>query len=61
LAHRCVTVHDWQLDIHQNEVRPLLCYSGERLLAILSFGDYVVGRGQHIANDLTGIRLILDH
>src|SRR6516164_6224115 len=33
----------------------------ERLLAVLGLGDLIVGRRQHIANDLTIIWLVLDH
>src|SRR5215510_15294086 len=32
-----------------------------RLLAVLRLGDFVVGRGKHIADDLAIIRLVLDH
>src|SRR5215469_5844753 len=32
-----------------------------RLLAILGLGDLIVGRRQHIADDLAIIRLVFDH
>jgi CheY-like chemotaxis protein len=37
------------------------CNCRKRLLAILSLGNLVIGRGQHIANDLAIIRLVFDH
>src|SRR6516165_1577818 len=39
----------------------MLCYGGERLLTVLRLRDFVVGRGEHIANDLAIIRLVLDY
>src|SRR6516164_8272900 len=33
---------------------------GERLLTVLRFGDFIVGTGKHIADNLAIIRLILD-
>jgi len=57
----CIAVHYRQLDVHQDEVGPLLCYGDERLLAVLHLRDLKIGRGQHIANDLPIIRLILYH
>src|SRR6516164_1527382 len=56
-----ITVHDRELDIHQDKVGPLLCYRGKRLLAVFDFGNLIVCRGQHIADDLAIIRLILNH
>src|SRR5215469_7341900 len=56
-----VAVHNRQLDIHQDKIGPLFRYRCERFLAVLSFGDFVVGRGQHISDDLAIIRLVLDH
>src|SRR6516225_12177640 len=59
---RCgVTIHDRHLNIHQDEIRPLLCNGRERLLAVFRLGDLIVGRGKHVANDLATIRLVLDH
>src|SRR6516164_6161717 len=56
-----VAVHDRQLDIHQDKIRPLLCDGSERLLAVLGLRDLIVSRGEHIANDLAIIWLVLDH
>src|SRR5262249_9440993 len=56
-----VAVHDRQLDIHQNEIRSLLCDYRERLFAAFGLGDLIIGRGQHIADDLAIVRLVLDH
>ena len=36
-----VAIHDWQLDIHQDEIGPLLCYRGKRLLAVFDFGNLI--------------------
>src|SRR5262249_24428739 len=52
---------DWELDIHQDKVGPLLCYRGKRLLAVFDFGNLIVSGGQHIADYLAIIRLVLDH
>src|SRR5262249_51651652 len=60
-ARRFVAVHDRQLDIHQDKIGPLLCDSRQCLFAILGLGDLIVGWGQHIADDLAIIRLILDY
>jgi hypothetical protein len=49
------------LDIHQNEIRSLLCDGGERLLAAFGFRDLLIGRSQHVANDLAIVRLVFDH
>src|SRR5262249_30843715 len=61
LARGGVAIHDRQLDIHQNEIGPLLCDCRQRLLAVFGLRDFVVGRGKHIADDLPIIRLVLDH
>jgi hypothetical protein len=61
LARGGVAIHDRQLDIHQNEIGRLLCDCRKRLLAVFGLRDFVVGRGEHIANDLAIIRLVLDH
>src|SRR6516225_2931077 len=37
------------------------CHCCKRLFAILGFSDFVIGAGEHIANDLAIIRLVLDH
>src|SRR5262249_27064684 len=57
----CISVHDRELDIHQDEIWALLCDCRQRLLTIFGLCDFVVGRGQHIADDLAIIRLVLDH
>ena len=49
------------LNIHQDEIGSLFCDSRQRLLAVFRLGDFVVGRGKHIANDLPIIRLVLHH
>jgi hypothetical protein len=33
----------------------------KRLLAVLGFRDFVIGAGEHIADDLAVIRLVFDH
>src|SRR6516162_6173318 len=60
-ARSGVTIHDRHLNIHQDEIGPLLCNGRERLLAVFRLGDLIVGRGKHVANDLATIRLVLDH
>src|SRR5215471_8474873 len=60
-ASGCVAVDDRQLDVHQNQIGPLLCDSLQRLLPVFGLGDLIIGRGQHIADDLTIIRLVLHH
>src|SRR5262249_13175765 len=60
-TRRFVTVHDRQLDVHQDKVGPLFGDCRERLLAILGLGNLIVCRGQHIADDLAIIRLVFDH
>src|SRR6516165_1681354 len=57
-ARGCITVHDRELDIHQDKVGPLLYYRGKRLLAVFDFGNLIVCRGQHVADDLAIIRLV---
>src|SRR6516165_5871073 len=56
-----IAVHDWQLDIHQDEIGPLLRDCFERLLTVFGLGDFVIGAGKHIANDLAIILLVFDH
>ena len=54
-AERCTwseILWKW-IDAHEKEL--------ERLLAVFGLRDFVVGRGEHIANDLAIIRLVLDH
>jgi hypothetical protein len=64
LPRRLITVHDRQLDIHQDEIRPLFRYGQERLLTVLDFDDLVGGGRQHVTNDLaiicsTKMRLLM--
>jgi hypothetical protein len=56
-----VAVHDRQLDSHQDKVRPPFGDRRRRLLAVLSLGDFVVGASEHVADNLTVIRLTLQH
>ena len=49
------------MDVHQDEIGSLFRDCGKRLLAVLGFRDLIVSRGQHIANDLAIVRLVLDH
>ena len=51
----------WQLDIHQDEIGPLLRDCFERPLTVFGLGDFVIGAGKHIANDLGIILLVFDH
>src|SRR6266566_5485183 len=60
-AGSCITVHDRELDIHQDEIGRLLCDCRQRLLTVFGLCNFVVGRGQHIADDLAIIRLVLNH
>ena len=50
-----------QLDTHEDEIRSRFCHCCKRLLAVLGFRDFVIGAGEHIADDLAIIRLIFDH
>src|SRR5262249_13297368 len=61
LARDLVAVHDAQLDTHEDEIGSRFCHCCKRLLAILGFSDFVIGAGEHIADDLAIIRLILHH
>src|SRR5438067_2307209 len=61
LARDLVAVHDRQLDIHQDKIGPLRCDGSKRLLAILGLGDLIIGGGQHTADDLAIVRLILHY
>ncbi len=60
-ARRLVAVHDRQLDVHQDQVGPLLGDGGERLLAVFGLDQLVTGAAQQIAQDLPVVLLILDH
>ena len=56
-----VAVHGRQLDVHQDEIGPLFCDGSERLLTTLRLRDFVVGRGQHISDDLAIVGVVLDY
>src|SRR5215813_11986153 len=58
---RLVAVHDGQLDVHQDQVRPAFCDCRERLLAVLRLGQLVTGVAEKVAQNLPVIRLVLDH
>ena len=60
-ARRLVAVHDRKLDVHQDQVGPLLGDGVERLLAVLGLDHLVAGAGQQIAQDLPVVLLVLDH
>ena len=60
-ARSCITVHDRELNIHQDEIGPLLCNSRQRQLTVFGLRNFLVGKGQHIADDLAIIRLVVDH
>ena len=60
-AGRCITVHDRELNIHQDEIGPLRCDCRQRQLTVFGLRNFVVSRGQHIADDLAIIRLVVDH
>src|SRR6202040_4359239 len=47
--------------VHQDQVGALFRNCRERLLAVLGLGDFITGVGQHVANDLAIVRLVLDH
>jgi hypothetical protein len=44
-ARRLVTVHDGQLDIHQDGIGPLFCDGSERLLTVPHLRDLVISGG----------------
>src|SRR5262249_54837634 len=56
-----VAINDRQLNIHKDQIGPLLCDSIQCLLAVFGLSDLIIGRGQHIADNLAIIRLVLDH
>src|SRR5262245_14067251 len=55
-----VAINDRQLNIHEDQIGPLLCDSLQRLLAVFGLGDLIISGSQHIADDLAIIRLVLD-
>src|SRR6516225_9385231 len=61
LARDLVAVHDGQLDTHEDQIGSRSCHCCKRLFAILGFSDFVIGAGEHIADYLAIIRLVLDH
>jgi hypothetical protein len=56
-----ITVHNRRLDIHHDQIGTLICDTGKRLFAVPGLADFVVGRGEHIANNLAIVRLVLDN
>ena len=60
-ARRLVAVHDRKLNVHQDQIGPLLGDGRQRLLAVLGLDHFVVGAGQQIAEDLPVVLLVLDH
>jgi hypothetical protein len=60
-ARRFIPVHYRELDVHQDQVRSLLGYRRERLLAILGFNYLIVGSREQVTHDLAIVFLILDH
>src|SRR5215467_2865888 len=58
---RFVAVQQWQLDVHEDEIRPMFCGLHQRLLTVLGF-DHLVSRvRQQIAQDAPIVLLIFDH
>jgi hypothetical protein len=45
-ARSCITVHDRELDIHQDEIGSLLCDRRQRLLTVFGLCDFVAS-GAH--------------
>ena len=60
-ARNLVAVEQRQLDVHQDQVRPLRRCGGERLHAVLGQDDLVSDAGEQVAQDPLVVRLILDH
>ena len=56
-----ISIHDWQLDVHQDQVGTLLCQCGERFLAVLGFNQVESGVSKKIAQYLPIVGLILNH
>ena len=53
------SVEDGQLNVHQDEVWPLLCNGGECLHSVLRLHDFVVCAGKQVTQDLPIIFLVL--
>src|SRR5262245_43696063 len=58
---RLVAIHHRQLDVHEDEVRPLPGDDGERLLTVLGLDQFVAGVAEQVAQDLPIVFLVLDH
>src|SRR6266567_5119183 len=61
MARGFVAVEDWELDVHENEVRPVGRRCGKSRLAILGFDDLEIGTRQQVPQDLPIVFLILDY
>ena len=57
---RRVAIHDRKLEIHQYQVRPLLCRSCQCLLAVLRLHYFVVRAREEVAQNSPIILLVLD-
>src|SRR6266511_2231986 len=60
-ASSLVAVQPRQLDVHENEVRPVRRRRGKPRLAVLGFDDLEIGAREQIPQDLPIVFLILDH
>ena len=60
LQHADLT-HESLREAPGDSCQPLLCDRCQRLFAAFDFHDFIVGWGQHIADDLAIVRLILDN
>src|SRR5262249_27234376 len=56
-----ITVKPRQLDIHENEVRPMRSRCGKPRLAVFGFDDLEISAREQIPQDLPIVWLILDH
>src|SRR5215468_1586313 len=56
-----VSVHDRQVNTHQDEIGPLFRDCRKRLLAVFGLSDFTIGTGKHIANNLAIILLVLHY
>src|SRR6266516_1638597 len=60
-ARRLVAVKGRELDVHQDEVRPMRCRRCKPCLAVFSLNDLEISAREQIAQDLPIVFLILDH
>ena len=56
-----IAIETRQLDVHENEVRPVRCRSCQPRFAIHGFDDLEIGTREQIPQDLPIVFLILDH